>query len=123
MSEHAETPVAQRIARVLAGWRLSGNAEGWKESAGPAVDREWPSHLPAALAILRAIREADGSVAAAGDGDGWTRMITAAIREGEAAAAPLPPAPAPAPESSRIDRDLAESFPASDPLPASPGTD
>lgn len=73
------TPAAERIARVLAGQRLSVNAGGTGESVSAAVDASWPDHLADAAAVLRTLREPDHAMAAAGDPAIWERMILAAI--------------------------------------------
>jgi hypothetical protein len=79
----SETPLAERIARVLAGAELSRNAEGSDASAGEAVDRRWREHLNEALAVLHTMREPDTVMAAEGDPDVWSRMVEAAIRDSE----------------------------------------
>jgi hypothetical protein len=75
------TPVAERIARVLAGQRISANAGGDAESAAGLVDTAWRDHLADALAVLRTLREPDRAMADAGDVAVWERMILAAIAE------------------------------------------
>lgn len=75
------TPIAERIARVLAAQRISANAEGEAESAAAAVDSAWPDYLDDARAVLRTLREPDRAMAAAGDVAIWERMILAAINE------------------------------------------
>ena len=75
------TPVAERIARVLAGQRISANAEGREESASARIDAEWKDHLADAVAVLKTLREPDRGMAAAGDVAIWERMILAAIEE------------------------------------------
>jgi len=77
------TPILERIARVLAGMRLSGNADGGEEQAGLSVDLQWADHVPEALVILRTMREPDEEMARAGNVDVWDHMITVAIREAE----------------------------------------
>ncbi|HEX8555397.1 MAG TPA: hypothetical protein VF695_11870 [Sphingomonas sp.] len=77
----ARTPIAERIARTLAGQRISANAEGHAESAGTLVDQAWRDYLPDALAVLRQLREPDQVMAAAGDVAVWERMVLAAIDE------------------------------------------
>jgi hypothetical protein len=72
---------AERIARVLAGQRLSANAEGDSESASPMVENVWKDYLMDAVAVLRTLREPDEAMAAAGDPAIWERMILAAIEE------------------------------------------
>jgi hypothetical protein len=71
--------VVERIARVLAGQRLSANAEGSDAHAGEAVDASWRDHVDDAKAVLRTLREPDEKMAAAGDPAVWERMIRAAI--------------------------------------------
>jgi hypothetical protein len=75
--------VVERIARVLAGQRLSANAEGSSKSAGGAVDAAWSDHVDDAMAVLRTLREPDARMAAAGDPEVWERMILAALPEGD----------------------------------------
>lgn len=75
----ANTPLIERIARVLAGQRLSSNAEGSNPSAGEAVDLAWHEHLDDARAVVRTLREPDEEMAAAGDVAMWERMVRAAI--------------------------------------------
>ena len=74
-------PLVERIARVLAGAKLSSNAEGSNGSAGPEVDRTWREHVNQALAVLHTLREPDQEMAAAGDADVWRKMVEAAIAE------------------------------------------
>ena len=73
------TPVAERIARVLAGQRISANAGGSAESASGAIDQAWPDCVADALAVLRTLREPDQVMAAAGDVAVWESMVRAAI--------------------------------------------
>ena len=75
----SNTPLVERIARVLAGQRLSSNAEGSNPSAGEAVDLAWPEHLDDARAVLRTLREPDQEMANSGDAAVWERMVRAAI--------------------------------------------
>ena len=79
----SETPLAERIARVLAGAALSSNADGSDPSAGDDVDAEWKNHLNQALAVLHTMREPDHLMAEAGDPEIWTRMVEAAIQDAE----------------------------------------
>ena len=72
---------AERIARVLAGQRISVNAEGDAESAAELVEDRWKDYLPDAAAVLRTLREPDRAMAAAGDPAVWEKMILAAIGE------------------------------------------
>ena len=74
-------PLVERIARVLAGAKLSSNAEGWNGSAGPEVDRTWREHVNQALAILHTAREPDEAMAAAGNTETWRTMVEAAIAQ------------------------------------------
>jgi hypothetical protein len=76
-------PLAERIARVLAGEALSRNAAGSDPSAGDKVDLAWKDHLNQALAVLHSMREPDHLMAEAGDPHVWTRMVDAAIRDAE----------------------------------------
>lgn len=73
------TPLAERIARVLAGMTLSVNGEGAEESVAQGVDNVWRDHLDQARAVLRTLREPDRAMAAVGDVAVWERMILAAI--------------------------------------------
>lgn len=77
----SEQPLAERVARVLAGEAHSSNAQGSDPSAGDKVDRVWREHLDQALAVLHTMREADQRMAEAGDPDIWTRMVETAIEE------------------------------------------
>jgi hypothetical protein len=77
----SHTNALERIARVLAGMELSRNGDGDGASVGPQVDDTWREHLDAARAILNSLREPDQRIAAAGDGELWTRMVRAALGE------------------------------------------
>lgn len=77
----SNTPLVERIARALAGQRLSSNAEGSNPSAGEAVDLAWREHLDGARAVLRTLREPDQAMAAAGDPAIWERMVRTAIEQ------------------------------------------
>ena len=79
----SETPLAERIARVLAGSHISSNAEGRDAHAADTVDADWKNHLNQAMAILHTMREADHFMAEAGDPAVWTRMVEAAIQDAE----------------------------------------
>ncbi|MDQ3143374.1 MAG: hypothetical protein M3Q57_00655 [Pseudomonadota bacterium] len=76
-------PLAERIARVLAGAALSSNAEGSDPSAGDKVDLVWREHLNQALAVLHTLREPDEAMAATGDTETWRRMVETAIERAE----------------------------------------
>ena len=80
----AHTTAAERIARVIAGHRLSANADGSRASAGTAVDGSWRDHLGEALAVLNTLREPDAAMAQAGDAAVWERMVSTAIAQAEA---------------------------------------
>ena len=82
----SETPLAERIARVLAGAALSSNAQGSDPSAAKKVDLAWREHMNEALAVLHTMREPDEKMAAAGDSDTWTRMVETALDQAEAQA-------------------------------------
>jgi hypothetical protein len=73
--------VVERIARVLAGQRLSANAEGNKAHAAADVDAAWRDHVDDAMAVLRTLREPDARMADAGDPAVWEKMILAALPE------------------------------------------
>ena len=79
----SEQPLAERIARVLAGAAHSSNAEGSDPSAGDKVDRTWREHMNQAIAVLHTMREADEQMAAAGDPEAWAKMVETAIAEAE----------------------------------------
>lgn len=130
----AETSAIERIARLLASWAASVNAEGTSPSAGAKVNQDWPEHIEEAVAILKIIREPDAAMAALGDTTNWRRMIEAALLGGarinlsSAGAADVPPVrdAGTATHShdgawTRRDERLDESFPASDPAPIKPG--
>jgi hypothetical protein len=77
----SELPLAERIARVLAGEAHSSNAEGSDPSAGDKVDMVWREHLNEAIAVLHTMREADERMADIGDAEIWTKMVETAIEE------------------------------------------
>jgi hypothetical protein len=77
----SQQPLAERIARVLAGEAHSSNAEGSDPSAGDKVDLVWREHLNEAIAVLHTMREADSRMADVGDPESWTRMVEVAIEE------------------------------------------
>jgi predicted metal-dependent peptidase len=74
-------PLVERIARVLAGAKLSANADGDNGHAAAEVDRTWRQHLNQALAVLHTAREPDEAMAAAGDAEMWRTMVEAAIAQ------------------------------------------
>jgi len=74
-------PLVERVARVLAGAKLSANADGDNGHAASEVDRTWREHLNQAQAVLRTMREPDAAMAAAGDAGIWRNMVEAAIAQ------------------------------------------
>lgn len=77
----SHTDIIERLARVLAGQRLSANAKGEQAAAAGAVDHAWRDYRDDALAILRTLREPDPAMAAAGDPEVWEAMVEAALRD------------------------------------------
>lgn len=77
----ANTDAIERIARVLAGQRLSINADGEDAHAADAVDASWPDYRDDAIAVLKTLRDPDEAMAGAGDPAIWQRMVTAALGE------------------------------------------
>lgn len=75
----SELSAVERVARVLAGQRLSINAEGYEPSVSAVVDAEWSNYIGAALAVLRTLREPDIVMADAGDPEMWGRMVEAVL--------------------------------------------
>lgn len=75
----SELNAIERIARVLAGQRMSINADGYETSAADVVDAEWHVYVDDALAVLKTLREPDIVMANAGDAGVWTRMIVASL--------------------------------------------
>jgi len=90
----SETPLIERVARVLAGAAHSSNADGNQASASEEVDAVWQDYLNQALAVLRTMREPDQAMVAVGDEDAWSRMIDVALKKyafegGESLGGPL----------------------------------
>ena len=81
----ASTSLVERIARVIAGRRLSANADGPVISAALDVDTEWQDDIEDAIAMLKALREPDEAMALAGDVDIWQGMIAVAIEQASTA--------------------------------------
>ena len=75
----AATPAVERIARVLAGERLSANAVGDQRHAGAEIDAIWRDFRDQAMAVLKTLREPDEAMERAGDIAIWQRMIDAAL--------------------------------------------
>ena len=80
----SELTAIERIARVLAGQRLSINANGYEASVAAVVDAEWRDYVNDAVAVLKTLREPDIVMANAGDADIWTRMIEASLSDFDA---------------------------------------
>lgn len=80
----SNTPLVERIARVIAGRVVSINAEGGDPSAADRVDSIWPDYRQDALSVLRTMREPDPAMAEAGDARTWERMVLAAIESASA---------------------------------------
>lgn len=86
MSDIATTPLAERIARVLAAQNLSANADGEIRSAAIDVDIEWADRMEDAIAILKTLREPDRAMVDGGDAAIWEKMVSIAIAGGERSA-------------------------------------
>lgn len=82
------THTIERIARVLAGERLSSNAEGAEPSAGDVINVRWPEFALEAEAVLKSLRDPPPEIAALGDGPAWSRAIAAALGEEDNSDAP-----------------------------------
>lgn len=67
--------LVERIARVIAGYRLSANADGAECSAADAVDALWAVHQDEAVAILKSLREPSPTMVESGMGGEWGVMI------------------------------------------------
>lgn len=65
----------ERIARVIAGYRLSANADGAECSAADSVDALWAAHQDEAVAVLKALREPSPTMLESGMGGEWGVMI------------------------------------------------
>ena len=77
----ASTSAIERIARVLAGLRISTNADGDDAHASGAVDATWHDFREDAIAILKTLREPDAAMERVGYIAIWSRMIAAALDE------------------------------------------
>ena len=75
----ATTSSIERIARVLAGRRLSDSADGNDPHASDQVDATWEAYRDDAISILKTLREPDAAMERAGDIAIWQRMIEAAL--------------------------------------------
>ena len=67
--------LVERIARVLAGFRLSANADGAECSAAESVDALWPAHREEAVAIMKTLREPSPTMIEAGMHGEWGVMM------------------------------------------------
>ena len=67
--------LVERIARVIAGYRLSANADGFETSAASSVDRDWSQHQDEAVAILKALRDPSPMMLEVGLGKEWSTLI------------------------------------------------
>ena len=75
----AHTTTIERIARVFA---ARGRANDASEGLAPIGGNEnWPMFAQDAIAVLKALREPDAAMAAAGDVDIWRRMVCVALGE------------------------------------------
>ncbi len=77
----SKVPLAERIARVLAAQRASINADGSEPHAADVVNDTWREYRDDALAVLKALREPDASMASAGDPAIWENMVRVAIED------------------------------------------
>ncbi len=77
----SSTSAIERVARVLAGQRLSVNAGGDESSASASVDASWQEYRADAVAVLKTLREPDAVMARAGDPAIWEAMVLAALRD------------------------------------------
>lgn len=71
--------IVERIARVMAGYRLSSNAGGQHESAGAVVDLDWPNYREEAMAILNSLREPSPAMVESGMAGDWRALVEAEI--------------------------------------------
>jgi hypothetical protein len=77
----ANTTLAERVARALAGMDHSANGEGVETSAAGSVNETWRAYLPHVQAVMRTMREPSGPMATVGDPRIWAAMVDVAIRE------------------------------------------
>lgn len=68
--------LVERIARVIAGYRLSANADGAECSAADSVNGLWAAHQDEAVAILKALREPSPTMIESGMHGEWEVMIS-----------------------------------------------
>ncbi|MES2903221.1 MAG: hypothetical protein V4696_03465 [Pseudomonadota bacterium] len=85
--------LVERIARVIAGYRLSANADGAECSAAQSVDGLWAAHQDEATAILKTLREPSPTMVEAGMHGEWSVMIDREVEalDGGVASAATPP--------------------------------
>lgn len=90
MTDIAQQPASERIARVLAGHALSPNGtgpQGAERAVSIEVDAHWREELERALAVLKTLREPTRMMVAAGEAEEhdaaeiWNAMVRAAIDE------------------------------------------
>jgi hypothetical protein len=74
-------PAIERVARVLAGQRLSSNADGNDAHASERVDAAWRDLTSDAIAVLKTLREPDAAMERAGDIAVWQNMVDAALAD------------------------------------------
>jgi hypothetical protein len=67
--------LVERIARVIAGYRLSANADGLVGSAANVVDDEWAAHQDEAVAILKSLRDPSPTMEETGMAQEWKVLI------------------------------------------------
>lgn len=67
--------VVERIARVIAAYRLSANADGAVDSAADVIDSEWANYQDEAVAILKALREPSPDMEESGMGQEWRALV------------------------------------------------
>jgi hypothetical protein len=82
------THTIDRIARVLAGERLSANAEGADPSAGEAVDSRWREFREEAIAVLKSLRDPPPEIEAVIGRATWANAMAAALGEDPGSAEP-----------------------------------
>ena len=67
--------LVERIARVIAGYRLSANADGFESSAASSVNLDWSRHQDEAVAILKSLRDPSPMMFKAGLDKEWSTLI------------------------------------------------
>src|SRR3546814_6058256 len=64
----SSTPAVARVARVLAGLKLSLNAEGGDTNAGGAVDAGWQDGIENVLSVVGTLRQPGEEMVGIGEG-------------------------------------------------------